>query len=226
MPVRPRPLPIILDALDAPTVALVRLAAAIAGGDEKAVRHAFTAALKAEVPPQWTEELVLQSYLFSGFPRALNAAREWRRHSPPDDARSAATELAAPPQEDSADPERVAEWRVRGEATCAAVYDGMYEKLRLNIRDLHPLLDEWMVVEGYGKVLGRPGLDLARRELCIVAACAASGQDRQLHSHLHGALNVGVSADALGATLAALATQLGAARGKSVRLLLARVVGK
>jgi 4-carboxymuconolactone decarboxylase len=102
----------------------------------------------------------------------------------------------------------------------------MYEKLRLNIRDLHPLLDEWMVVEGYGKVLGRPGLDLARRELCIVAACAASGQDRQLHSHLHGALNVGVSADALGATLAALSTQLGAPRGKSVRLLLARVVGK
>ena len=27
----------------------------------------------------WVEELMLQSYLFAGFPRALNAAREWRR---------------------------------------------------------------------------------------------------------------------------------------------------
>ena len=69
----------------------------------------------------------------------------------------------------------------------------MYERLRENIRDLHPLLDDWMIVEGYGKVLSRPGLDLARRELCIVAACAAAAQDRQLHSHLHGALNVGVA---------------------------------
>ena len=53
----------------------------------------------------------------------------------------------------------------RGEATCAAVYGPFYERLRLNIRALHPALDAWMIVEGYGKVLGRPGLDLARREL-------------------------------------------------------------
>ena len=63
----------------------------------------------------------------------------------------------------------------------------MYDRLRENIRHLHPLLDDWMIDEGYGKVLSRPGLDLPRRELCIVAACAATGQDRQLHSHLHGA---------------------------------------
>jgi 4-carboxymuconolactone decarboxylase len=60
-----------------------------------------------------------------------------------------------------------------------------------------------MIVEGYGKVLSRPGLDLPRRELCIVAACAATAQDRQLQSHLHGARNAGVAelvvTDALGA---------------------------
>jgi 4-carboxymuconolactone decarboxylase len=214
MVARERPVPIVLDALDTPTVALIRLAGVIAAGDEPALRDAFAAA--ASVPPVWTEELVLQSYLFSGFPRALNAAREWRRQ---------ASFLTAP-AEDPADLSQIAEWRTRGEATCAAVYDGMYEKLRLNVRDLHPALDEWMVVEGYGKVLGRPGLDLPRRELCIVAACAVTKQDRQLHSHLHGALNVGVSARALADAIDALAGQLGAGRTRSVRLLLARVVGK
>ena len=102
----------------------------------------------------------------------------------------------------------------------------MYEKLRLNVRDLHPALDAWMVVEGYGKVLGRPGLDLPRRELCIVAACAATRQDRQLHSHLHGARNVGVSVPALQQTIDALEELIGADRARSARLLLARVVGK
>jgi alkylhydroperoxidase/carboxymuconolactone decarboxylase family protein YurZ len=60
------------------------------------------------------------------------------------------------------------------------VYGGMYERLRANVRELHPSLDAWMIVEGYGKVLSRPGLDLARRELCIVSACAAAEQDRDV----------------------------------------------
>ena len=211
--------------LDSQTRSLIVLAARIAGGDEASVREAFAKALAANAPDQWIEELVLQSYLFCGFPRALNAAREWRRQSPRS-APSAQAELDAPAAEHADDTDQVNEWRIRGEATCAAVYDGMYEKLRFNVRDLHPLLDEWMIVEGYGKVLGRPGLDLARRELCIVAACAATGQDRQLHSHLHGALNVGVPADDLREALDLLAPLVGSSRASSARLLLARVVGK
>ncbi len=45
--------------------------------------------------------------------------------------------------------------------------------------------------KGYGKVLGRPGLDLATRELCIVALLAVLRTPRQLYSHLRGALNAG-----------------------------------
>jgi 4-carboxymuconolactone decarboxylase len=116
--------------------------------------------------------------------------REWRRLAP----------APAPPDgSPSADRAREA-----GEETCARVYGPMYERLRVNIRALHPLLDDWMIVEGYGKVLSRAALDLPRRELCIVAACAASGQDRQLQSHLHGARNVGVAASVIGETLEAL----------------------
>jgi 4-carboxymuconolactone decarboxylase len=206
----------VLTELDAPTAALVRLAAAIAAAGEASMRERFVAAVAAHVPHAWVDELVIQSYLFSGFPRALNAAREWRRIVP----------VASPSGDDPADPARAEEWLARGEATCHAVYDGMYEKLRENVYRLHPALDAVMVMDGYGKVLGRPGLDLARRELCVIAACAATQQDRQLHSHLHGALNVGVSPGALIATLDALLPDLGADRVSSIRLLLARVIGK
>jgi 4-carboxymuconolactone decarboxylase len=201
--------------LDAGTRVLVQLSAAIAAGDEATVRTWFVQAAR-DVPPLHVEELVLQSYLFCGFPRALNAAREWRRVSG----------RPAPASDEADDVSRGEEWRERGEQTCAAVYDGMYEKLRLNVRDLHPALDSWMVVDGYGKVLSRPGLDLPRRELCIVAACAAMGQDRQLHSHLRGALNVGVDPLVLGELLDAVAGLLGPERARSARLLLARILGK
>jgi len=83
-----------------------------------------------------------------------------------------------------------------------------------------------MIVEGYGKVLSRPGLDLARRELCIVAACMASKQDRQLHSHLHGALNVGVAAQVVTEALEALADEVPSASITTARLLWRRVQGQ
>jgi 4-carboxymuconolactone decarboxylase len=202
--------------LDGETRELVRLAAVIAAGDEPALRAAMSEAAPA-IPHLWVEELVLQSYLFAGFPRALNAAREWRRMSG----------LPAP-ETDEADELRRAgeEWAARGEATCQAVYGAAYERLRRNIRGLHPALDAWMITEGYGKVLSRPGLDLTRRELCVIAACAAGGHERQLHAHLHGALNVGAPAEWVAETLDAVAGLVPAATLDAARMLWARVRGK
>ena len=201
--------------LDDATCVLVQLSAAIAAGSEATVRRWIAEAARL-APASEVEEVVLQSYLFCGFPRALNAAREWRR----------VAGVPAPASDEAEDIALIPEWRTRGEQTCAAVYGDMYEKLRLNVRDLHPALDAWMVIDGYGKVLSRPGLDLARRELCVVAASAAMGQDRQLHSHLHGALNVGVAPDVITAAIEAVAELIGAERARSARLLLARVLGK
>jgi 4-carboxymuconolactone decarboxylase len=99
----------------------------------------------------------------------------------------------------------------------------MYDRLRVNIRELHPALDAWMIVEGYGKVLSRPGLDLKRRELCVVAACAVLEQDRQLHSHLHGALNAGATTAEVDETLAAVGDMLDARTRERVAHLWSRV---
>jgi 4-carboxymuconolactone decarboxylase len=181
--------------LDPETRCLVRLAAVIGAGSEQQMRLQFAEA--RTLPAIWVEEVILQSYLFAGFPRTLNAAREWRRIS----------RTRSPESDDDADatvPGTPDHWHTRGEVTCAAVYGDMYEKLRTNIATLHPALDHWMVNDGYGKVLSRPGLDLLRRELCVVAVCALAEQDRQLHSHFHGALNVGATPDQVSATLDAL----------------------
>jgi 4-carboxymuconolactone decarboxylase len=197
--------------LDGATRFLVRLAAVVAAGTEQAVREEMVSA-HGRLPAAWVEELLLQSYLFAGFPRALNAMREWRRFEP-----GVATSIESSPANTR---------QADGVATCSVVYGSMYERLRRNIRALHPLLDEWMITEGYGKVLSRSALDLGRRELCIVAACAASHQDRQLHSHLHGAVNVGVSSNAIDQALTAITDLLGPERARAVELLWARVKGK
>lgn len=191
---------------------LVRIAGAIAGSPEGQVRSLMSEAV-GEVDPVSVEEIILQSYLFAGFPRTLNAMRAWRGVS----------ERPAP----DTDPEAAAEdfdlWRTRGAETCAIVYGESYEKLRQNIRELHPALDEWMIVDGYGKVLSRPGVDLRTRELCVVAACAVSGQQRQLHSHLRGALNAGSSVGEIAAVLDALGNLISRDDLARYRQLLAKV---
>ena len=82
-------------------------------------------------------------------------------------------------------------WEVRGGEVCRTVYGGQYDSLRDNVRRLHADMERWMVSEGYGKVLARPGLSLVHRELCIVALLAVTGWGSQLYSHLRGALNAG-----------------------------------
>jgi 4-carboxymuconolactone decarboxylase len=133
----------------------------------------------AQATPKQIEEALLQSYLFLGYPVALQALAVWRERAGP------ATGPAAP-----ADLEL---WSERGAEVCARVYGGQYERLRENIAALHPDVERWMITEGYGKVLGREGLDLLTRELCIVAILSGLDTPQQLYSHLRGALNVGAS---------------------------------
>lgn len=157
--------------------ALLRVAAALATRDETAIRAAMAEARDAA--PGAVDEVLLQSHLFVGFPDALNALALWREVS--------GTPAPPPAGEDPA------AWPARGERVCAAVYGASYGRLRVNVERLHPDVDGWMATGGYGRVIGRPGLDLATRELCIAALLAVWNVPRQLHSHLRGALNTGAS---------------------------------
>ena len=204
-----------MTAIDEETLSLVRIAAAIAGSDESTTRTVMEAAV-SRADHSKVDEVILQSYLFAGFPRTLNAARIWR-----------AVSDSNPPAEDQhADLSQSASWTSRGEDTCKVIYGESYEMLRRNIRGLHPALDTWMITDGYGKVLSRPGLDLKTRELCIVAACAASGQQRQLHSHLHGALNAGATLNEVEAALSALSSLVQQADLERYEALLSRVASR
>ena len=69
--------------LDRPTVALVRVAAALGEGKIDVLRDRFGAARAAGVPDRWIEELLLQSLLVVGYPLALVAFGVWREVSGP-----------------------------------------------------------------------------------------------------------------------------------------------
>lgn len=171
------------DGLDSQTRDLVRFAAAIAQGYEPELRERVGPLRSSQVPAGWVEELLLQSVLMVGYPRALLAFAIWRKLSG----------VPAPETDPDQEYGRVSEWTRRGEELCGVVYGENYRKLRDSVRALHPTIDSWMITEGYGRTLARPGLDLRRRELCTVAQTAVLEAPGQLHSHLRGALNAGAT---------------------------------
>lgn len=166
--------------LDQQTLALVRIAVATATGDEGKLRERMLAAKGLEVPPLWVEELLLQTFLNVGYPLALVAFGVWRTLQPT--AETGSEPIAHPEWE---------RWSERGVQACSEVYGRTYHKLLLNLRALHPAIEPLVLVDAYGKILGRPALDSKKRELCTLAAIAMLNAPRQLHAHLRGALNTG-----------------------------------
>lgn len=168
--------------LDAATRGLVRVALALPHAAENELGDWMRRAREDGTSALWLEELLLACVLYVGFPRAIMAWTVYRRLEPEPASGSEPSDYARWP-----------EWAERGEATCRTVYGKHYEQLRHNMRALHPALETWMLVEGYGKTLSRSGLDLLHRELCSVGMLVPQGAPRQLVSHLSGALNAGAT---------------------------------
>lgn len=61
------------------------------------------------------------------------------------------------------------------------------------MKGFHPDLADWILEEGYGRVLSRGVLSIRERELIIVAVLSALRLPLQLESHLRGALRVGAT---------------------------------
>lgn len=173
--------------------ALAALVVALALADEARAKRALRAFRRARGRRRAAEEAILMLVLYRGFPAALEGmrflAREW------------------PGRANRSDRGTPGLWRRRGLALSRRVYGEVHPKLVATVEGFHPDLATWMIEHGYGRVLARAGLSARTRELLTVAVLAATGWERQLVSHLHGARRVGAGERALAA-----AWKLGAGR--------------
>lgn len=163
---------------------------AVAAGHDDDMVPLFSLALAEGVSGIALAEIALQTYLFAGYPRAINGLMALRSVTP----------RHRPRREDPTP--SLAVCRERGETLCATIYGSHYQRLRTNIEALHPDLDRWMVDEGYGRVLSRPGVHVIDRELAALSALVVLGVDRQVRSHLAGSRHVGAEDAEIAAVLA------------------------
>jgi len=165
--------------LDRKTRLLCFVSLLTAQGQKNFLKAFIGAALEAGCTTREIYEVILQNYLFAGYPAAIEGFRVFQE---------VVREKPRPHSFGDAQ-----QWKSQGLTLCRQVYGEEFEGLMKHMRGLSPELAEWMVVEGYGKVLSRPGLGVKERELCAIATLLVCGWERQLRSHIRGALNVGAT---------------------------------
>lgn len=162
-------------------------------------------------------EALIQNYLFAGFPSGLEGARALSKNWPEEETA----------KEERAQREAMSytTFLERGQALYQTIYSKNADTVRSEMLKLSPELAAWAVIEGYGKTLSRPQLDVKTRELCIVSVLTQLGWERQLFSHIMGALNVEASPEEV--TMACFIGAMGdEAKSERAGFLLAKAVVK
>jgi len=72
-----------------------------------------------------------------------------------------------------------------------------WDRIVERLRQVDPTLTEEVVGYAYGEVYSRPHLDLRARELMAITAPTLQGHGPQLQTHVHAALDAGVSEEEL-----------------------------
>ncbi len=161
-----------------------KLANALSPDKKDYLENSFAALVPDPIPVVVAYEILLQSYLFFGYAQAIESAKTFS-------AALLKKQLLIPHSSDKSDVPNP--WRKRGEALCRKIYTPNYERLVANMATVSPELSDWMIDEGYGKVLSRPGPTELEREVASVVFLAITGHPVQLYSHVRGAKNLGAT---------------------------------
>jgi len=187
---------------------LLELAFAVTTRDGDALRALRAGAPEGEPDREWRETL-LQTHLFAGFPSVVESLRILTQAGGL--GQPSAEEVVLEPD----DPER-------GLSLFDAIYGPNRSAVLETIARGHPLLERWVLGHAYGRVLTRAGLAPRMRELLAVTCLSAQGLERQLASHVRGAITLGATQEELTATVERLDGRIAPGRLEQARAVVDR----
>jgi len=174
------------------------LAASAANKNISKFDYYLELALQKGIDKDKIYESLLQNYLFCGFPNALFFLKRFSQAA------------SYKPKKYSYRSEQLKE---KGFITSKKIYGDKLPRLINNVKTFSPELSEWLIIEGYGKVLSRNVLSIKEREACIIPVLAIQMFEEQLISHLLGGLKNGLTVKQIENLLANLSL-INCSRGK------------
>lgn len=189
--------------------ALTKIASSIAADDPVQTENEIKKYKLCSYSPLKLYEAILQSYLFCGFPAAIESLKIFRNHY---------TGFSK-----SKFIYNVKSFKAKGKINCKLIYKKNYKKLIENMNYFSHDLKEWMIIEGYGKVMGRKGLTLLEREFINVSILCTRLYYNQLHSHIKGCLHLGASKEDINELLNSIKENVGRSNIDSAKELLGKL---
>ncbi len=186
----------------------IRVAAMFATGQRDDSMKIVERGIRREkIPVRMFAELFVHLSLLLGFPAMLDGLGRLRDLAQPDKS------PAALPKEREADLLR------RGRKYFRKIYGKATERLLANLGELHVIVPTIILRDAYGRIIGRPGLKLRERELVNVVVLMIQQLDRQLYSHIRGALRIGVAPKSLRSVIILAARTTGSDRHPALEML-------
>jgi alkylhydroperoxidase/carboxymuconolactone decarboxylase family protein YurZ len=153
------------------------IAACVSSKKHSKLTETFEIAKNHKISTKKIYETIIQIYLFCGFPATIESLKHFNIVFPEFKKKHKEFDLNQSIN--------------IGQKNCREIYRSNYDKLLDNFYSLSPDLKDWMIIEGYGKVMGRTGLSLKERELINVTVLSTNYYEHQLYSHIKGAINTG-----------------------------------
>lgn len=157
--------------------ALSKLASSMALDNLEKVETVLKMHKKDKIKPFKIYETILHCYLFCGFPAVIESLKVFKKYFHKFKSEYQGYDLL--------------KYSSAGIINCKLVYKNNFKKLIENMNYLSPEMKEWMIIEGYGKVMGRNDLSLFEREFITVSVLATKYYENQLYSHLKGCIHLG-----------------------------------
>ena len=154
-------------------------------------------------------ETILHTYLFCGFPAAIESLKLFRKYN-----KAYKSGISYSNNKNN---------KNSGEINCKLIYKNNFKKLIENMNNLSPEMKEWMIIEGYGKVMNRSGLSLFEREFITFSILTTRYFEYQLHSHLKGAINLGAEIEFIKTVLISIKEITGNVNYKKALKLLSKI---
>lgn len=158
---------------------LLRIVIALASNNMERVNVYLQKAHECTIPHEEVYEAILQIHLFAGYPASIEGLN--------------ALYLVYGPLHKAKEEYNIELFELRGTQLCKEIYTSVFDKMMSNMTIVSPDLARWMILDGYGKTLSRPSLDIKYRELINLVILAMGQWRHQFISHLRGSLNIGIS---------------------------------
>ena len=177
--------------LSATQESIVPIAVFLAVGDMPQLNTALNQALDTGLTVSEAQEVLVQLYAYTGFPRSLNALGELMKVLEARTQRG----IQDPPGRDPGPVATGKELLAVGTANQTKLSGG---PVRGAVFEFAPAIDEFLKTHLFGDIFARDNLDWKQRELATVSALAAlPGLESQLQSHVRISMNVGLTSSQL-----------------------------